>query len=44
LAFPGVESVLPIQKPYKFVSREFKNEDSVIKIADNIAIGGESSS
>ncbi|HTL71482.1 MAG TPA: 3-deoxy-7-phosphoheptulonate synthase, partial [Candidatus Eisenbacteria bacterium] len=23
-AFPGVDSVMPIQKPYKFVSREFK--------------------
>ena len=40
-AFPGVESVLQIQKPYKFVSREFKKENSVIKIAPGIEVGGE---
>ncbi len=40
-AFPGVESVMPIQKPYKFVSREFKKENSVVKIAPNVEIGGE---
>src|SRR3989338_8272485 len=42
-AFPGVESVVPIQKPYKFASREFKKEDSVIKIAPRAAVGGEES-
>ncbi len=40
-AFPGVESVVPIQKPYKFVSKEFKKEASVIKIAPGLEIGGE---
>ena len=40
-AFPGVERVMPIQKPYKFVSREFKKENSVIKIAPGIEVGGE---
>lgn len=40
-AFPGVESVVPIQKPYKFVSREFKKENSVIKIGPGVEIGGE---
>ncbi len=40
-AFPGVESVMPIQKPYKFVSREFKKENSIIKIAPGVEIGGE---
>ena len=40
-AFPGVESVMPIQKPYKFVSREFKKENSVIKIAPGVEVGGE---
>ncbi len=39
-AFPGVESVMPIQKPYKFVSKEFKGEPSVIKIAPGVEIGG----
>lgn len=37
--FPGVESVLPILSPFKLVSREFKNEDTVIDI-DGIKIGG----
>ncbi|MBI5746911.1 MAG: 3-deoxy-7-phosphoheptulonate synthase [Nitrospirae bacterium] len=37
--FPGVENVLPILSPYKLVSREFKNEDTVIDI-DGIKIGG----
>lgn len=40
-AFPGVESVLQIQKPYKFVSREFRKEDSVVNIAAGIQVGGE---
>ncbi len=39
-AFPGVESVVPIQKPYKFASREFKKEDSLIKLAPGVEIGG----
>jgi 3-deoxy-7-phosphoheptulonate synthase len=40
-AFPGVESVMPIQKPYKFVSREFKKENSIIKVAPGVEVGGE---
>ncbi len=40
-AFPGVESVVPIQKPYKFVSREFKKENSIIKLAPGVEIGGQ---
>ncbi|MBI2399955.1 MAG: 3-deoxy-7-phosphoheptulonate synthase, partial [Deltaproteobacteria bacterium] len=31
-ALPGVESVMPIMKPYKLVSREFQKESSVIDI------------
>ncbi|MBU4479420.1 MAG: 3-deoxy-7-phosphoheptulonate synthase [Candidatus Omnitrophica bacterium] len=31
-AFPGVEKVIPVLAPYKLVSREFKPEDSVIKV------------
>ncbi len=38
--FPGVESVIPVLAPYKLVSREFKKESSVIKLKDNIHIGG----
>ncbi len=37
---PGVESVIPIQKPYKFVSREFRHEDTVIDIGGR-KIGGD---
>ena len=40
-AFPGVESVMPIQKPYKFVSKEFKKEPSVVKIAPGVEVGGD---
>jgi 3-deoxy-7-phosphoheptulonate synthase len=38
-AMSGVESVIPIQKPYKFVSREFQAEDTVIDV-DGSRIGG----
>lgn len=34
-----VESITPITKPYKLVSREFKKENTVIKIG-NVEIGG----
>ena len=39
-AFPGVESVMPIQRPYKFVSREFKKENSLVRIAPGVEVGG----
>lgn len=35
----GVESVVPILKSYKLASREVKQETSIIKISDNVAIG-----
>ena len=38
-AYPGVEKVMSILKPYKLVSREFKGRASVID-ADGIKIGG----
>ncbi len=38
-ALPCVEKVMPILKPYKLVSREFKPENSVIDL-DGVAIGG----
>jgi 3-deoxy-7-phosphoheptulonate synthase len=38
--FSGVEKVMPVLAPYKLVSREFKREDSVIKIKDGVEIGG----
>ncbi|MBI5789329.1 MAG: 3-deoxy-7-phosphoheptulonate synthase [Candidatus Schekmanbacteria bacterium] len=38
-ALPGVEKVMPILKPYKLVSREFKPDNTVIKFANNTEIG-----
>ena len=37
---PGVEEVIPISKPYKLSSREFKPEDTTIKVGDAV-IGGD---
>ncbi len=37
--FPGVEKVMPVLSPYKLVSREFKQEDSIIKMADKVKVG-----
>jgi len=39
-AFPGVEKVMPILKPYKLASRDFKKENSVIDIGGKVKIGG----
>ncbi|MFA6078693.1 MAG: 3-deoxy-7-phosphoheptulonate synthase [Candidatus Omnitrophota bacterium] len=39
-AFPGVEEVLPILKPYKLASRDFKKENSVVKIGGGLEVGG----
>ncbi len=36
---PGVEKVMPVLKPYKLVSREFKPQPSVIEVGD-AKIGG----
>jgi len=38
-AMEAVEHVSEIQKPYKLASREFKKENTVIKIGENIEIG-----
>ena len=37
--FPGVNEIIPISKPYKLVSREFKKEDTVIDVK-GVKIGG----
>lgn len=37
--FPGVKEVIHVTKPYKLVSREWKNEDTVIDVS-GIKIGG----
>jgi 3-deoxy-7-phosphoheptulonate synthase len=38
-AIPGVEQVLPILKPFKLASRDFKPADTVVNVAD-VRIGG----
>jgi len=38
--FPGVEQVIPVLAPYRLVSREFKKENSIVKINSKIKIGG----
>ncbi|MCM8831352.1 MAG: 3-deoxy-7-phosphoheptulonate synthase [Candidatus Omnitrophica bacterium] len=38
--FSGVEKVMQVLAPYKLVSREFKPQDSIIKINDSVEIGG----
>jgi 3-deoxy-7-phosphoheptulonate synthase len=37
---PGVEKVMPVLKPYKLVSKEFKPEASVVEIGGGLSIGG----
>ena len=38
--FPGVEKVMPILKPYKLVSRDFRKENTVIDLGNGVKIGG----
>jgi len=40
-SMPGVESVVPILKPYKLASREVKPEPSVVEIAPGVSVGGD---
>jgi len=39
-AFPGVESVMQVQTPFKMVSREFSRKDTKISLGPNVVIGG----
>jgi len=39
-AYPGVDKVLPILKPYKLVSREFRRSDTVIEVGGTSLGGG----
>jgi len=36
----GVKDVIPVTRPYKLVSREFKPEDTVIRVGDRMIGGG----
>lgn len=38
--FPGVEKVIPVLAPYRLVSREFKKENSVVRINKEVCFGG----
>ena len=40
-SLPGVESVVPILKPYKLASREVKPEPSLVEIAPGVIVGGD---
>jgi 3-deoxy-7-phosphoheptulonate synthase len=39
-SLPGVESVVPILKPYKLASREVKPEPTAVQIVPGLAVGG----
>lgn len=38
LGLPGVKDAIPVTRPYKLVSREFKPEDTVIQVGD-VSVG-----
>ncbi len=38
-AMPGVEKIVPILQPYKLVSREFRDHDTLVKVG-NLEFGG----
>src|SRR5438552_7988971 len=38
-AIPGVEQVLPILKPFKLASREFRREDTVVEVGADAGPG-----
>ena len=39
-AFPGVERAVPVLKPFKFVSRDFQVDDSVVDVGGVLVGGG----
>lgn len=39
-AFPGVDSVVAIQRPYKLASRDFRPEDTVFEMGNGVKVGG----
>ena len=39
-AFPGVESVMAILKPYKLASRDYKAENTEFEMANGVKVGG----
>jgi 3-deoxy-7-phosphoheptulonate synthase len=41
LALPGVAEVIHVSKPYKQVSREWRQENTIVTIAPGVAFGGD---
>src|SRR6476661_9148923 len=39
-ALPGVAEIIHVTKPYKQVSREWKNENTIVTIAPGVSFGG----
>lgn len=39
-AFPGVDYVMPVQRPYKLASREFRAEPTEFEMGPNLKVGG----
>ena len=39
--YPGVDKVMQVLAPYKLVSREFKSEDSIVKVKEGVEFGSE---
>src|SRR5881296_671400 len=39
-ALPGVAEVIHVSKPYKQVSREWKQENTVVRLPGGVAVGG----
>ena len=40
IGLPGVAEAIPVSAPYKIVSREWRSEDTVIRLKNGTAIGG----
>jgi 3-deoxy-7-phosphoheptulonate synthase len=39
-ALPGVQELLPVTKPYRLASREWRSEPTIIRLAGGVSIGG----
>jgi 3-deoxy-7-phosphoheptulonate synthase len=37
---PGVERVIPVLKPFKLASRDFKSANTIVHVANGVSIGG----
>src|SRR5204863_5671475 len=41
-ALPGVAQVIHVTQPYKQVSREWKNENTIVDLGHGVMVGGDS--